>query len=668
MEQARQKLQEVWGYSSFQGVQEKVIHRLLVENKSALVVMPTGGGKSLCFQLPALVRSDGLTLVISPLIALMKPLLHTLLQDQVDALKKLGVRAESWNSSLSMEELNSVRASLHSRQLKLLYVAPERLNNEVFVAMMKEQEISLLAVEYVASQARSETIIDGELYQRGSLRASFRPDYLKVQRFAKDVNAKRVLCLTATATPKVAKDTCEAFEIDFEKGYFTMGMYRSNLKLCIEPGLTGRDDKIDFIVPLLRSREGGAAIVYAMLQRDAQYISDSLNRQAPPIESRVYHAGLDADEREEVQNWFLQGQGVVVATIAQEIGRAGRDGLPAMALMLPSPNDMPLLEMFARSNTPSLTSIQRWLEDVRTTGPSINGALEISLYTQATRFDITQNTLGLLFAALEIHHGLLRAAQPVYTTYSFRPTEDTAGWEEMLRDTDPAALIIQKRWKFGRIWYNLAMVDTDEHRDIVAKKISEWELKGLCEMKVAGVQHRYWPTSKPFPATKEEINNLALQLFQNLSDREEADVERLQAIAAYVGGAECLSSKLFCTTGYRLHFPSGIAQPVNEFDVQNVLKICGVRDDARFLARVALGIRSPRVTALGLEKTRAWEACQGQSFGDLVHRFTVECEREGWINKAELAPPKTPRSSPTKRTAAPTPQAGSPSPSSRRRL
>src|SRR5689334_2951413 len=188
-ETARRVLSERFGFDEFRPGQERVIDALLA-GRSALAVFPTGGGKSLCYQLPALLL-DGLTVVVSPLIALMK--------DQIDALAARGIAAARLDSSLARDEATAVAARIASGELRLLYVAPERFTNERFLGLLRRTPIALFAVD--------------EAHCISEWGHNFRPDYLKLARRATELGAERVLALTATATPQVVHDVCAAFAI-----------------------------------------------------------------------------------------------------------------------------------------------------------------------------------------------------------------------------------------------------------------------------------------------------------------------------------------------------------------------------------------------------------------------------------------------------------------------
>ena len=210
MTNPRALLQSTFGLDDYRPGQEAVIGALL-QGHSALAVFPTGGGKSLCYQLPALLL-DGLTLVISPLIALMK--------DQVDALQRQGVGAARLDSTLSYDQARDLYARLDQGSLKLLYVAPERLGSERFLNRLQRQHLSLLAID--------------EAHCISEWGHNFRPDYLKIARQARDLGVERTLALTATATPAVAQDICRAFDIAPEHHVQT-GFHRPNLQLAVTP-------------------------------------------------------------------------------------------------------------------------------------------------------------------------------------------------------------------------------------------------------------------------------------------------------------------------------------------------------------------------------------------------------------------------------------------------
>jgi RecQ family ATP-dependent DNA helicase len=361
-------LKKIWGFPSFRLKQEAVIERL-VTGGSAAVVFPTGGGKSLTYQIPALAFDEydklcgrpaggGVTLVVSPLIALMK--------DQVDALKKRGVAARAMDSSQSRDAWLDTYDKLKRDQLKLLYVAPERLNNEGFVEMISHTKIRMVAVD--------------EAHCISEWGHAFRPDYLKIARFVKEIQAERVLCLTATATAEVAYDICKAFNID-EEGLFRTTTYRSNLRLLVQSFAYGTE-KISALEEFLRKNKG-PSIVYVQTHEQTESVCANLKTSGFNVHG--YHAGMANDARTRVQDKFMTSKDIVtVATIAfgmgidkadirnivhyavpktlegysQQIGRAGRDGLESTCMIYLCGEDIGIMEEWSRADVPSLRSIK----------------------------------------------------------------------------------------------------------------------------------------------------------------------------------------------------------------------------------------------------------------------------------------------------------------------
>lgn len=392
---------------AFRLKQALAISRVLNGN-SAVVVFPTGGGKSLCYQVPGVAikhldkangirqghAEGGITLVVSPLIALMK--------DQVDALKRLGVRAEAMDSSKSKEQYLSTVQAMREGTLDILYCAPERLNNEGFVASMASVKggVRLLAVD--------------EAHCISEWGHAFRPDYLKIARFAKEIQAERVICLTATATPKVTEDVCRAFDIPPQEGVFRTPTYRGNLKLQARSFLT-KEESYPELLKFLKQHPG-PTIVYVTLQKHAQQLSERLNKGG--VKSRYFHAGMPPEEKAACQDEFMSSKKMVIcATIAfgmgidkadirnvihydiprslegysQEIGRAGRDGEQSHCMLFLCAEDFHLRESFTRGDLPSKESVRGMIQDVFSTMVSGEGKgkhIELSLTQVSNKWDI----------------------------------------------------------------------------------------------------------------------------------------------------------------------------------------------------------------------------------------------------------------------------------------
>lgn len=348
IKQAQAVLQDIFGYQAFRGLQEQVVGQLLAGN-DALVLMPTGGGKSLCYQIPSLIR-EGTGLVISPLIALM--------EDQVQALRENGVNAAYLNSHLSWNESQQVIGQLRQGQLDMLYISPERLLMDNTLNLLSQVKLSLIAID--------------EAHCVSQWGHDFRADYLQLNQLPSLFPGVPRVALTATADPNTQKDIQQRLLLPEDNVYIS-SFDRPNIHYRVLAKNNSRDQLLRF---MRQEHAGDAGIVYCLSRKKVDDTAAWLNKQG--IKTMAYHAGMDAEERRENQHKFVTQEGwVMTATVAfgmgidkpdvrfvahldlpksleayyQETGRAGRDGLPADAWLSYGMQDLIILQRFlAQSN------------------------------------------------------------------------------------------------------------------------------------------------------------------------------------------------------------------------------------------------------------------------------------------------------------------------------
>jgi ATP-dependent DNA helicase RecQ len=578
LEAARAVLADTFGYPEFRPGQAEVIGHLLA-GRSAAAVFPTGGGKSLCYQIPALLL-PGLTLVVSPLIALMK--------DQIDQLARRGVAAARLDSTLTADEVRDLMGAVRDGGFRLLYVAPERFGNERFREALSRVQVSLFAVD--------------EAHCVSEWGHNFRPDYLKLAGYGKLCGAERTLALTATATPQVLDDIRRGFDIAPECTVRT-GFHRPNLILRMTPVRAAeRDTQLRLRLAADSSGGPGAAavppgpaIVYVTQQKTAEEVAAALAEAGLP--ARAYHAGMEDDERAEVQDGFLgSADAVVVATIAfgmgidkpdirrvihynlpkslenlaQEIGRAGRDGLPALCETLVCTDDLLPLRNFAYGDTPDLAAVRGLLAELGATAgarpPKVanpdteetaeKGQMELSLYDLAARHDIRLLVVRTLLTYLEIE-GYLAAGTPIYAEYEFKPLLPVDEiLERFAGERQDFLHGIFRHAKKAKIWFHIdleaAARGLNATRDRLVRALDYMAEQKLLEVRAAGLRYPYRWVRRP---TDPEA--LAQSLHERTVERESREIARLDQVLALAAHDGCQTAALAAHFGEILPRPCG---------------------------------------------------------------------------------------------------------------
>nr|WP_320135392.1 ATP-dependent DNA helicase RecQ [uncultured Amphritea sp.] len=533
-----QSLQQWFGFDQFRPGQEQTIRQLL-QGESSLAIFPTGSGKSLCYQLTATCLPH-LTLVVSPLLALMK--------DQLAFLAKKGIPAASIDSTLTPEQNRQVMSDVRNGTTKILMVSVERFKNERFRQFIQSIPVSMLVVD--------------EAHCISEWGHNFRPDYLKLPAYREALNIPLVLLLTATATQQVKLDMAHKFAIT-EDHIVQTGFYRPNLDLTVLS--VASVDKNARLIELIKQQQG-PGIVYVTLQHSAEQVADFLVQQG--VRASAYHAGFEDQKRQRIQSDFMAGSlDVVVATIAfgmgidksnirfvihydlpksienysQEIGRAGRDGLPSNCITLANLDGLNTVENFVYGDTPELEGIEFVLNNIRR--ESQNGQWELQLNALSTASNIRQLPMKTLLVQLE----LLGVVQPLYAYFAdfkyklLQPQAQILEGFHGERKTFLTAVFAHTQFK--RVWGALAFealfqgYHCDRKRVVAA--LDYLQEQGVLELETKKV-------TEVFQVNEQRLAEPALgqQLYDYFIDKEHKEIARISALVKFFELDRCLSRSL----------------------------------------------------------------------------------------------------------------------------
>ncbi|MFH1728323.1 MAG: RecQ family ATP-dependent DNA helicase [Pseudomonadota bacterium] len=636
------KLKEHFGLNNFLQGQKEVIE-LIVKGESAGAIFPTGAGKSLCYQLSA-VLLPGITLVVSPLLSLMK--------DQIEFLQRKNIKAAKLDSTLTKEEYNKVLNDAKTGQIKILIISVERFKNERFRIQLKQMQISLLVVD--------------EAHCISEWGHNFRPDYLKIPYYKSEYNIEQILLLTATATPKVTTDMCDKFKIPMEHIVIT-GFYRENLFLKVRA--IDADEKESLVLDIISKNPDDSTIVYVTLQKTAEEVAHFLINQG--YKALPYHAGMDNAERELVQNKFMDGSAsIIVATIAfgmgidkkdirkvvhydlpksienysQEIGRAGRDGLHAQCEVLANLDNVTVLENFIYGDTPEKVSIEKFVKKIKNCESDL---LEIKEYSLSYELNIRMLPLKTLLVYLEIKN-IIKSKFTYFEDYEFKYLKESSDIvKEFIGERKRFVKNIFEHSETAKIWtkpdFNKINKSYKVDRERIIKALEYFDEKGWIELRARKSVDVYEILNKGF-----EVCKLSNSLFNIFKEKEENEINRISNMIQFFESDACLSNSLslyfgetinkrcnhcsFCENGkIRLQYSSEL-KPLLDIYFKDLIRDLLKETQNYSLSNLTItkflcGINTPFISRMKLSKINGYGSLKNYPFLEVKSLVEKEFHR-----------------------------------------
>ncbi|MDJ0817424.1 MAG: RecQ family ATP-dependent DNA helicase [Desulfobacterales bacterium] len=628
----KQQLQKYFGFNAFFQGQEDVISAVM-DHQSAAAIFPTGAGKSLCYQLPALLL-PGMTLVVSPLLSLMK--------DQLDFLLSKNIAAARLDSTLGRDEYNTILGNAKNGKLKILMISVERFKNERFRSHLEKMNVSLIVVD--------------EAHCISEWGHNFRPEYLKLPDYQKEFNIPQALLLTATATQQVREDMCAKFDIR-NQNVFVTGFYRNNLYLQVTP--TAASEKKGLLLKRINEAPGDPTIVYVTLQKTAEEVAQFLVENT--INAHPYHAGMDNEKREQIQNQFMDGSlDCIVATIAfgmgidkknirriihydlpksvenysQEIGRSGRDGEVSLCEVLANPDNIHILENFIYGDTPEEASI---FELLRTIKENEGFIWEIKMVALSNALNIRVLPLKTLLVYLAMEK-VIRPKRTYFEEYSFKykkePT-DIIGRFEGERKQFASTVIdhcnTKKIWTHVDIPAILNNYRTDRQRIITA--LEYFDQNGWIELQSRQSVDVYDILTQAF-----DIAELAEKMYTLFKKKERVEIQRIHNMVDFLESDACISKQLagyfgepldaercghcsFCKSGKAVLQDTTELKPLSDYVfsevTQEFIQAVGEQFSEVNLTKYLCGIYTPVFSKLKIKKLPHFGILESYPFLDV---------------------------------------------------